>query len=270
MAEQPKLMCVLAHPDDESLGTGGLLAKYSAEGVETSLVTATRGEKGWFGPQEDYPGPEKLGEVREGELLAAAEKLGLNEVNFLGYIDGELDQAPAEEVVSKIVTHLRRVRPQVVVTFDPFGNYGHPDHIAISQHATAAVVAAADPGYETGDDLPPHRVMKLYYFVETVEKMAKYESVFGDLSMQVHGQVREPQPWIAWAVTTELDATAYWDEVWDAITCHRTQLPGFEKLQELPDEDRKYLFGTQTLYRTYSLADGGSGVERDLFAGLRD
>ena len=63
MSKQLKLMCILAHPDDESLGTGGILAKYAAEGVETYLVTATRGQRGWFGPEEDYPGPESLERV---------------------------------------------------------------------------------------------------------------------------------------------------------------------------------------------------------------
>ena len=85
-----KLMCILAHPDDESLGTGGTLAKYAAEGVETYLVTATRGEHGWWGEEKDYPGPSELGKTREGELLAAAETLGVREVNFLNYIDNSL------------------------------------------------------------------------------------------------------------------------------------------------------------------------------------
>lgn len=94
-----KLMCVLAHPDDESLGMGGTLAKYAAEGVETYLVTATRGERGWFGEEKDYPGPEALGKMREAELLNAAKELGIREVNFLDYMDGDLDQANASEAI---------------------------------------------------------------------------------------------------------------------------------------------------------------------------
>ena len=76
MTDTLKLMAVLAHPDDESLGTGGILAKYAAEGIETSLVTATRGERGWFGDEREYPGLEALGQIREAELRAAAEVLG--------------------------------------------------------------------------------------------------------------------------------------------------------------------------------------------------
>ena len=93
MTETLKLMCILAHPDDESLGTGGILAKYAAEGVETYLVTATRGERGWMGDEKDDPGLEALGRLRTGELQAAAQVLGLREVNFLDYIDGDLDRA---------------------------------------------------------------------------------------------------------------------------------------------------------------------------------
>ena len=119
MTNPLKLMCILAHPDDESLGTGGILAKYAAEGVETYLVTATRGERGWFGDEAEYPGLEELGRIREAELLDAAKVLGLQEVTFLDYVDGDLDQADPVEAINKIVGHLRRVRPHVVATFDP-------------------------------------------------------------------------------------------------------------------------------------------------------
>jgi LmbE family N-acetylglucosaminyl deacetylase len=163
MTDQLKLMCVLAHPDDESLGNGGVHAKYAAEGVETYLVTATRGERGWFGDEAEYPGLEALGKIREAELLAAASVLGIHRVEFLDYIDGELDQAHPAEVIAKIVGHLRRIQPQVVITFGPDGGYGHPDHIAICQFATAAIVEAASATSLYHRDLAPHCVSKLYY-----------------------------------------------------------------------------------------------------------
>src|SRR5579859_299068 len=115
--EPLRLMAILAHPDDESMGVGGVLAKYGAEGVETYLVTATRGEYGWQGVPAPDPGPDALGKLREQELMAAAKVLGLREVCLLDYIDGHLDDAPPAEVIAKLVGHLRRVRPQVVVTF---------------------------------------------------------------------------------------------------------------------------------------------------------
>ena len=99
MTSSLRLLCVLAHPDDESLGTGGILAKYSAEGVETYLLTATRGERGWPGKPEENPGLTALGRIREAELQAAAAILGLHEVTFLDYLDGDVDQAdPAEAI----------------------------------------------------------------------------------------------------------------------------------------------------------------------------
>src|SRR5258708_37731334 len=92
MTNKLKLMCILAHPDDESLGTGGILAKYAAEGVATYLVTATRGERGWFGDQSEYPGLEAWGTIRERELLAAANALGIRPVEFLAYPHGHPDR----------------------------------------------------------------------------------------------------------------------------------------------------------------------------------
>ena len=121
MSEPLRLLCVLAHPDDESLGLGGTLAKYALEGVETYLVTATRGERGRFGSGIKFPGFAGVGRMREAELLAAAKQLGLREVCFLDYLDGELDQAEPTEIIAKIVAELRRVRPHVVLTFGPEG-----------------------------------------------------------------------------------------------------------------------------------------------------
>ena len=93
MTDTLKLMAILAHPDDESLGTGGVLAKYASEGVETYVVTATRGERGRYHDGTESPGLEAMGRIRGEELLAAANVLGVKEVSFLDYVDGELDQA---------------------------------------------------------------------------------------------------------------------------------------------------------------------------------
>ena len=121
-----RLMCILAHPDDESFGTGGTLARYAAEGIETYVITATRGQRGWFGPPEENPGLAALGQIREAELRAAAQALGVKELVLLDYVDGDLDRAEKADAIRQLVAHLRRIRPHVVVTFDPFGVYGHP------------------------------------------------------------------------------------------------------------------------------------------------
>ena len=263
-----KLMCILAHPDDESLGMGGILAKYAAEGIETYLVTATRGERGWFGDAADYPGPTRLGQIRQAELAAAASVLGLREVNFLGYQDGDLDQADPDEAIAKIVAHLRRIRPQVVVTFDPWGIYGHPDHIAISQLATSAAVAAANPAYDRVDGLP-HQVSKLYYRAVSQAEQNAYEVAFGELIMTIDGVERRTVSWPEWSITTCVDTSAYSAQVWEAVACHQSQLPGYEALRQLPAKYHEYLWGKQTYYRAFSTVNGGREVERDLFAGLR-
>lgn len=262
-----RLMCVLAHPDDESMGTGGILARYAHEGIETYLLTATGGERGWFGKEEAYPGPQELARIRHKELCEAAQVLGLREVTTLGYCDGELDQARPDEVIGKIVAHLRRVRPHVVVTFDPFGAYGHPDHIAICQFTTAAIVAAADPGHEGRG---PHRVSKLYYYVETPEALVAYQEAFGELVIDVDDVTRSTRGWEPWSVTTRIDTSGYWQQVWRAIACHRSQLPGYQNLLQLPEDQRRNLFDKQSFYRAFSLVNGGRSVERDLFAGLRE
>jgi len=101
MADKLRLMAILAHPDDECLGNGGMLARYASEGIETHLVTATRGERGWFGKESDNPGLGALGKIREAELFAAAEVLGIQSVSFLDYIDGELDAAHPAEAIAK-------------------------------------------------------------------------------------------------------------------------------------------------------------------------
>jgi len=267
MANKLKLMCILAHPDDESLGMGGTLAKYAAEGIETYLVTATRGERGWFGDEKDNPGMDTLGKMREAELHNAAKALGIREVEFLDYIDGDLDQADPAEATAKIVDHIKRVRPEVVITFDPNGAYGHPDHIAICQFTTAAVLAAADPSYS--NTYAPHRVSKLYYMAWPKGKFDAYESVFGKLTMNVDDNIRVTTPWTDWAVTSIVDTADHWDTVWKAVLSHKTQLIAYSQLEHLSPEHHKALWGTQEYYRALSLVNGGRTRETDLFEGLR-
>ena len=101
MTEAKRLLCVFAHPDDETLGAGSTLAKYAAAGVELALVTATRGERGWQGDPSADPGPQALGELRTAELLAAAQVLGIRDVQFLSYLDGDLDQADPAEAIGR-------------------------------------------------------------------------------------------------------------------------------------------------------------------------
>lgn len=264
------LLCILAHPDDESLGFGGMLAHYAHAGVATHLITATRGERGWLGEPAAYPGAEMLGRMREGELRAAAEILGIREMTFLDYMDGDLDQADPAAIIDVLVGHLRRVRPQVVATFDPTGIYGHPDHIAICQFTTAAISAAANPHYVDRDAQAPHQVTKLYYRACSAAELAIYQQVFGDLVMTIDGVERRATGWAEWAIATRIDAVAHWQQVWRAVACHRSQLSAYQHFASLPPEQQRILWGKQTFYRALSLVNGGRQAEDDLFAGIPD
>ena len=269
MPETLKLMAVFPHPDDETLGMGPTLAKYSAEGVETYLVCATRGERGWNGPEEQDPGLTVLGKIREGELRCATKALGLHEVTHLDYIDGDVDQAVPQKIIAEIVQQLRRVRPQVVVTFSYDGSYGHPDHIALAQFTAAALVCAADAGYADPASRAPHRVLKFYHMVDSKALVEGINATIGEITMSVDGVERGQVGWEDWAITTRIDASAYFDRVWQAALCHQSQLPGYGPLVDLPRETLANLFGTGNFIRAFSLVNSGRAVEHDLFAGLR-
>lgn len=265
-----KLMAILAHPDDESMGLGGTLARYAAEGVSTHLVTATRGEKGWFGPPEENPGPYRLGRIRQAELLNAAQILDLHSVDFLNLIDGELARSDVYEAMAHIVSLVRSIRPQVVVTFGPDGDYGHPDHIAISQLTSGALVCAADPMYP-GETRPAHRVSKLYHMVNGPRLVRLLTQQFGDeISIEVDGIRRSLVSWPEWAITTRLEVGEHWRTACKAILCHRSQLPALGDIERLTDERWCELLTAQgTFIRQYSLVAVGPGVENDLFTGVR-
>jgi LmbE family N-acetylglucosaminyl deacetylase len=267
--KQLRLLCVFAHPDDVSMATGGILAKYADEGIQTYLLTATRGEHGWLGDPAEYPGPVRLGQIREGELYAAATVLGLREVSFLDYVDGQLDRADPATVVAQIASHLHRIRPHVVVTFGHDGLYGHPDHVAICQYTTAATLLAANARLARRAGVAPHQVSKLYYVAPRPERMATYEDAFGELAMEIDGQRRRNPGWADWTVTTTVDTERYWSQTWSAVRCHSSQLGTLAKLETLGVEGHRRLWGGQDFYRVFSLVNGGRASESDLFDGLR-
>jgi LmbE family N-acetylglucosaminyl deacetylase len=262
-------MAIFPHPDDETLGMGPTLAKYSAEGVKTYLLCATRGERGWNGPVDENPGLEALGKIREGELRCAAEKLGLYEVTHLDYIDGDVDRANPQEIIEKIATHLRRIRPQVVVTFGYDGNYGHPDHIALAQFTASALVCAADCGYADSTGQVKHRVSKFYHMVDSKTLVEALKSNLGEISMEIDGVERKQIGWDDWAISAQIDASTYFEKVWDAVLCHKSQLAGYGPLIDLPKETLRQFFSKGSFIRVFSEINSGRKVEQDLFEGLR-
>ncbi len=167
------LLAVFAHPDDESFGTGGTLALYASRGVAVHVLCATRGDVGSV-PEGMLKGHASIADLREAELRCASIHLGLAGLHFLGYRDSgmsgspdndhpqSLVRAPLEKVASDVTLWIRRLRPQVVITFDPVGGYHHPDHIAIHHATVRAFADAADPKVQA-DGLPPFKAEKLYF-----------------------------------------------------------------------------------------------------------
>jgi LmbE family N-acetylglucosaminyl deacetylase len=170
--EKRTLLSVLAHPDDESFGMGGTLAKYAEDGTDVHLICATRGEAGEVAP-ELLEGQPSIAHLREMELRCAVDKLGIKEVQLLDYRDsgmsGSADNtnpealinAPVDQVAKEIAEYIRKIKPQVILTFDPIGGYRHPDHIFIHQAATKAFYLAGDPAFKSS--YPPYKPGKLYY-----------------------------------------------------------------------------------------------------------
>lgn len=154
------VLCVFAHPDDEQFGTAGALLECTVRGIPVNLICATRGDQGEISDPA-LATRETLADVREGELRTACEILGIQPPRFLDYGDGNLAEADERELRDRIVEEIRRLKPNVMITFDAKGGYGHPDHIAIHRATVCAFDAAADPNNRP-DLGPSHRVDKLY------------------------------------------------------------------------------------------------------------
>ena len=157
------------------------------------------------------------------------------------------------------------------MTFGPDGGYGHPDHIAISQFTTAAVVAAAGTSFAgAGGEAPArrHSVSKLYYIAWTASTWAAYEAAVGILSATVDGVERHAAPWPDWAVTTVVDTRDFWPIAWRAISCHESQVAAYARLKDLAPEHHQALWGWQSFYRAFSRVNGGRARETDLFEGI--
>lgn len=161
MLAQARILLIFAHPDDESFVAAGLARRCADLGATTALVAATRGDAGRVG-EPPLCRREDLSALRERELRAAANVLGISEVHLLDYRDKHLAEAPAGEIRDALAGRIRRFRPQVVITFDPHGMNGHADHVAISRFAIDAVAAAADPRWPCGG-ARPHRVQRLLW-----------------------------------------------------------------------------------------------------------
>jgi len=289
-----RLLLVHAHPDDETIGTGATMARYAGEGVQVTLVTCTLGEEGEvLVPELAHLAADRddgLGRHRIEELAAAMEALRVEDHRFLGgpgrWRDSGMMGTPAnerpecfwqadlDEAVRELVSVVREVRPQVVVTYDENGGYGHPDHIQAHRVTVAAFDAAGDSGYapELGE---PWQAAKLYWTAVPRSllqaaidqlKAAGHEDFFAvdsadDLPFGVPDDV----------VTTEVDAGNHLEAKLAAMRAHRTQIAVDGPFFALSNMVGQRAFGVEH----YVLARGerGPGVtpagrEDDLFAGL--
>jgi mycothiol conjugate amidase Mca len=282
MAEALALMAVHAHPDDESISTGGVLARYAEEGLRTILVTCTGGEVGEIGD----PGlatPETLVGVRRRELQQACEILRVGRLYLLGYRDSGMMgtpenrhpasfyQASLDEATARLVALVRRERPQVLVTYDENGFYGHPDHIRAHQITMAAYEAAGDPA-RWPDAGEPWRPAKLYYTAVARSRIKNFGRLLREAGIEPPfegGEAREPDIGTPdELITTEIDVSRQVERKRRALMAHASQMGPDVFFAKMPPALFHQVFGRES-FRLARGQSGTSGLERDLFAGLR-
>jgi LmbE family N-acetylglucosaminyl deacetylase len=274
--EQQCLLGVFAHPDDE-IGMAGAYRRYHDAGAMTALICATRGEAGEISDAA-LATPEALGQVREQELRTACRIMGVEDLSFLEYHDGRLADADPMEVIGRIVRHIRRLRPQVIVTFGPNGGYGHRDHIAIHRCTVAAFHQAGDPDAypeQQAEGLQPYAPRKLYYTGYPRGLMRR-------LMEQVVGAQPDFQPFGAVATIPVAEMGTADEEITttlpldDALYAVRTQASEAHRTQQNPNglfahitpEVMRMVWGTQYFVRAIPAVPDPDGSEHDLFAGV--
>lgn len=255
---EQSILVVFAHPDDEAFGTGGTMAKYASAGVRTTLVCATRGEVGEIA-DPSLATPDTLPSVREKELMCSAEKLGVEKVIFLGYRDSGMDGTPEnehpeafmradrDEVVERLVEIIREVKPHIVITFEPNGGYGHPDHIAIHQHTVTAFHKAALRDYNShlGEAWQAERLIYTAipksFFIELRSRLRDLGEDTSDLD-QFEG---DDNFWSDDLVDVEIDVSEVIEKKWSALHCHQTQFGPDNLFRRLPDNEAKELMSRE-------------------------
>ncbi|GAA0376489.1 N-acetyl-1-D-myo-inositol-2-amino-2-deoxy-alpha-D-glucopyranoside deacetylase [Streptomyces blastmyceticus] len=285
-----RLLLVHAHPDDESINNGATMAKYAAEGAHVTLVTCTLGEEGEVIPEGlahlTADRDDALGPYRAGELADAMRELGVTDHRFLGapgrYRDSGMMGAPqnerpecfwradVDEAATSLVEVIREVRPQVLVTYDPEGGYGHPDHIQAHRVATRAVELAGEPAFrrDLGD---PHEIAKVYW---NCVPRSVLEDGFARLRELGFGK---PFPGVASPadvpgvvddaeVTAAVDGSAHAAAKAAAMRAHVTQIAVDGPFFALSNDLGQPLFATE--YYRLVRGTAGAAYEDDLFAGV--
>lgn len=283
MTKQRALLAVLAHPDDESYGPGGTLARYARNGVDVHVAIATDGAAGSI--DEKWQGDRsRLAEARAEELKAATNILGVTLHNLgyrdSGYIGDKANKHPdafinadEDEAICRVVKLIREIRPQVVMTHDETGGYFHPDHIQCYKITTAAFHASGDPEKYPGVGPAPYQPKKLYYsafssrwtrfLVRLMRLRGQDPTRVGrnkDVDMTRLGV--DPAK-----ITTKINYRDYWDIKRAAAAEHGSQGGGTSFTRLIPEFLQKLIFANETFMLAYPPPAPGL-KEKDFFAGL--
>jgi N-acetyl-1-D-myo-inositol-2-amino-2-deoxy-alpha-D-glucopyranoside deacetylase len=285
-----RLLLVHAHPDDESIGTGATMAKYAAEGVQVTLVTCTLGELGEVIPPElahlAWDADGGLGQYRIGELAAACAELGVTDHRFLGAPgkwrdsgmmgspsndwDGCFWRANVDDAARDLLTVITEVRPQVIVTYDDNGFYGHPDHIQAHRVAWRAFELAGGLVHRFYATAVPKSVLAEAMALMQEDGRDRGEVGGADFT-RVESVDELPFGTEDDKVTTEIDARDYLDAKLAAMRAHATQIAVDSPFFALSDKVGRRALGTEyytLLAGPQGPADPATGRETDLFAGL--
>jgi LmbE family N-acetylglucosaminyl deacetylase len=269
LSNELTLVAIFAHPDDEAFGTGGTLTKYAREGINVHLIMATRGEAG-RSANPNIPVTQPMSLLREQELQNACEYYGLAGLHFLDYVDGQTAIVPPSEAVFKIVRLLRRLKPQVVLSFGPEGVYGHFDHLVVHRWATAAVelAAQAERWPEAG---PAHQTLKFYHRATPEIQVQYMKERVGRSSVPMDGIPFPFTGYPAEQITTVVDIQAYAQLKLQAIRCYASQInPDMPYLKEDFDPTTIPWFWQETFILAKNSHDLPlEASENDLFAGIR-
>ena len=279
-----RLLVCLAHPDDEAFPVGGLLAQNVAEGRQVRLVTTTLGEEGEI-RQEGAATRDSLGEIRRIELACAVRALGLESHVVLDYRDSGMAgwaanghprayvNAPEDEVVGQLVREIREFRPQVVLTFEPGGLYGHPDHIAVSKHTAQAFKLASDPAAfpeQLTGGLKPHTPQRLFYSARPkgfrLEWATRLRAAGIDFPLPSPEQLDQGVP--PEDIHLELDLSAHLETKMACILCHRTQVAPDWPYHRVPRDVAAWVLGREYYIRARPGVAPGETVPEDIFAGV--
>ncbi len=275
------LLSFHAHPDDESISMGGTLASVAAAGTPVTVVTATRGEAGEIHNRQDADEVrDRLGEIRTAELISALKVLGVGEPVFLGYRDSGMMGTPENqhsdafwradffEAVGRLVRIVREHRPEVVTSYDPFGGYGHPDHIQVHRIGTAAYWAAADVGrFPATDYGEPWMPSKLYWATWSRDRMIK---VRRQMTPDLGAGVEADEPSVGSLeghITTTIDIGEVFDLKHQALLCHDTQFSADSWIRTLPSDVLRGFIGFESLTLVHSAVECAAD-DPNLFAGI--